>query len=77
MKKIFCYIGIHNWQLKKEKHKCINHPNGREHVRVLVRECKFCGHREHYLLPRLNKKSNNWINWDFIKKEDTVNYTQL
>ena len=75
--KIFCYIGLHNWTYKKEKHKVVNHPDNREYVRAIVRECKVCGHREHHLLPRVEKKMSNWTNWDKIKKDDTINYTQL
>jgi hypothetical protein len=42
----FCFIGVHNWQYRKEKHKVLNHPMGREHIRVIVRECKQCGKRQ-------------------------------
>ena len=42
----FCYIAIHNWEYRREKHKVENHPLGRDVIRVVVRECKWCGHRE-------------------------------
>ena len=50
----FCYIGLHNWEYKKEKHPVTNHPEGREFIRVIVRECQWCGHREHHHLPRID-----------------------
>ena len=77
MFRIFCFFGIHNWKMKKEKYLCENHPNNRKEVRAIVRECKWCGHREHHLLPRQKKKFTNWENWDKIKEGDTINYSQL
>jgi hypothetical protein len=75
--KFFCYIGIHNWIYKREKHPIEDHPSGRNVVRVLIRECKCCGHREHHLLPRINGKLTKWMNWDNIKENDIINYKQL
>ena len=75
--KIFCFLGIHNWEYKKEKHPVVDHPSGRDTVRVLIRECSSCGHREHHLLPRVDKKLDKWINWDNVKKDETINFKQL
>lgn len=77
MCKIFCFFGLHNWEYRREKHKVINHPSNRDTVRTIVRECKCCGHREHHILPRKKKKFTNWENWDKIKINDTINYTEL
>ena len=73
----FCYIGIHNWEYKKEKHPVTNHPEGREFIRVIVRECQWCGHREHHHLPRINKKFHKWESWDSVKKDEVLNYIKL
>lgn len=72
----FCYIGIHNWEYRKEKHNVENHPSGRETIRVIVRECKWCGHREHLMLPRESKKLK-WESFDHIKKNSPVNFKEL
>jgi len=32
----FCYIGAHNWEYRKEKHECKNHPKGLPTIRVVV-----------------------------------------
>jgi hypothetical protein len=77
MKNPFCYIGAHNWEYSREKHKVEGHPNNREFIRVVVRECKWCGHREHHLLPRINGKFGNWSNFDDISKDDTINFEKL
>ena len=77
MKNPFCDIGAHNWEYSREKHKVEGHPNNREFIRVVVRECKWCGHREHHLLPRVNGKFGNWSNFDDISKDDTINFEQL
>lgn len=77
MKNPFCYIGAHNWEYSREKHKVEGHPNNREFIRVVVRECKWCGHREHHLLPRVNKKFGSWSNFDDISKDDTINFEKL
>lgn len=77
MKTPFCYIQLHNWKYSKEKHKVDGHPNNREYVRVVVRECKWCGHREHHELPRINKKFGTWKNFDDISKEDSIKFNRL
>jgi hypothetical protein len=77
MKTPFCYIGIHNWEYRKERHNVINHPSSRESIRVIVRECKWCGHREHHSLPRVGGKFTLWGNFDDIKKDDTVKFERL
>jgi hypothetical protein len=73
----FCYIAIHNWEYRREKHKVENHPLGREFIRVVVRECKWCGHREHHTLPRVGKKFTLWKSFDNIGKDDTIKFEQL
>jgi hypothetical protein len=73
----FCFIGLHNWEYKKEKHNVVDHPSGRKFVRVLIRKCKCCGHREHHMLPRANGRFTNWVSWDKIKEDDTIKFTQL
>lgn len=73
----FCYIAVHNWEYRREKHKVENHPLGREVIRVVVRECKWCGHREHHPLPRVGRKFTHWKNFDNIGKDDTIKFEQL
>ena len=73
----FCYIGCHNWEYRKEKHECKGHPLGREVIRVVVRECKWCGHREHHSLPRTNRKFGAWKSFDDISKDDCVDIKRL
>ena len=58
MKRLFCYIGLHSWKLKKEKHQVINHEFGRDCVRVIVRQCSICGKRQ-----QLREKT--WKNCSF------------
>ena len=77
MKTPFCYIQLHNWEYSKEKHKVEGHPNNREFIRVVVRECKWCGHREHHKLPRINKKFGVWENFDDISREDSIKFNRL
>ena len=77
MKSPFCFIGLHNWKYSKELHNVIGHPSGRDVVRVLIRECKCCGHREHHLLPRLDRKLNKWESFDHVKKDETVEFKEL
>lgn len=77
MKTPFCYIQLHNWEYSKEKHKVEGHPNNREFIRVVVRECKWCGHREHHKLPRINKKFGVWENFDDISGEDSIKFNRL
>lgn len=77
MKNPLCFLSIHNWDYRKEKHKIEDHPLGRDVVRVVVRECKWCGHREHHTLPRVGKKFTSWINFDDIKKDDIIKFEKL
>ena len=77
MKTPFCYIGAHNWEYRRERHSVENHPSGRETVRVIVRECKWCSHREHHALPRLGGRFGNWQSFNDIKKDDTINFERL
>ena len=73
----FCFIGLHNWEYRKEKHQCTNHPQGRDVIRVVVRECKWCGHREHHTLPRVEKKFTQWKSFDDIGKEDCIDIKRV
>lgn len=77
MKNPFCYISIHNWEYRKEKHQCKNHPNGLPTIRVVVRECLWCGHREHHSLPRVGKKFTQWKSFDDIGKEDCIDIERV
>lgn len=77
MKSPFCFIGLHNWKYKKEVHKVVGHPNNRGIIRVLVRECNCCGHREHHLLPRTDKKLDKWVSFDHINENETVEFKEL
>jgi len=77
MKSPLCYIGLHFWEYRKEKHQCIGHPNGREFVRVIVRECTCCGHREHHPLPRIGKTLNLWKSFDDVGKNDCIDIKRL
>lgn len=77
MKSPFCLIGLHIWDYRKEKHKVENHPQQREYIRVIVRECKCCGHREQHSLPRVNGKFGKWKNFDDISENDTINLKEL
>ena len=73
----FCHIGLHNWEYRKEKHKVTNHPNGRDTIRVVVRECQWCGHREHHSLPRVGKKFTQWKSFDDISKDDCIDIKRV
>jgi hypothetical protein len=73
----FCHIRLHNWEYRKEKHECKNHPFGLPTIRVVVRECKWCGHREHHMLPRINGKFHNWKTFDDISENDCIEYKRL
>ena len=73
----FCYIGAHNWEYRREKHNVEGHPLGREVIRVVGRECKWCGHREHHTLPRVGRKFTQWRDFDDIGKEDTIKFEKL
>jgi len=53
--KLLCRIGFHWWKTKKEKHQILNHPKGRKHIRVNVKECRFCKDRKYYSLPDENQ----------------------
>ena len=77
MKSPFCYIGLHNWKYIREKHNVIGHPSGRDVVRVLVRECKYCGHREHHMLPKINGNYHTWESFDDVSKNETIEFKKL
>jgi hypothetical protein len=72
----FCYIGIHNWEYRKEKHKVENHPQGRDVIRVVVRECHWCGHREHHLLPK-HAGYTRWMSFDHVAGDATIRYEEI
>jgi hypothetical protein len=73
----FCFIGCHNWEYRKEKHPVTNHPKGLPTIRVVVRECQWCGHREHHSLPRVGKKFTQWKTFDDIGKEDCIDIKRV
>jgi hypothetical protein len=73
----FCYISIHNWEYRREKHPVKNHPSGRDCIRVIVRKCKWCGHREHHSLPRVGKKFTQWKSFDDIKENETIEFKRV
>jgi hypothetical protein len=77
MKSPLCFLGIHFWEYRKEKHQCTGHPNGREFVRVIVRECTCCGHREHHPLPRIGKSLNLLKSFDDVGKNDCIDIKRL
>ena len=73
----FCFIGCHNWEYRKEKHPVTNHPKGLPTIRVVVRECQWCGHREHHSLPRVGKKFTQWRTFDDIKKDECIDIKRV
>jgi hypothetical protein len=77
MKNPFCYINIHKWEYRKEKHKVKDHPNGREYVRVIVRECKCCGKRQHHMLPQTNGCFMKWSSFNDVKQNEVVEYKRV
>lgn len=77
MKNPICFLGLHFWNYRKEKHKCTGHPDGREVIRVVVRECKLCGHREHHSLPRVGKQLISWKSFDEIGVNDCIDIKAL
>lgn len=46
-------------------------------IRVVVRECKWCGHREHHTLPRVGGKFTKWKSFDDIGKEDCIDIKRV
>jgi hypothetical protein len=73
--KLLCRIGLHWWKTKKEKVEVVGHSKGRKHVRVNIRECRFCGDRQYYSLP--DKNDNRvWKRCDF-KKNDKIILEQI
>jgi hypothetical protein len=64
IKNILCSFGLHNWIIKKEKHKVEDHPSGRDCVRIPVRHCEWCGKREKWYRPK------NKFFWQKIKFEE-------
>jgi hypothetical protein len=73
----FCHIGLHNWEYRKEKHECVGHPHGRNVVRIAVRECKWCEHREYHSIPKSDGKFGTWKSFDDISKDDCVDIKKL
>lgn len=76
LRKIFCIFGIHSWKYKREKHRVTNHPEGREFVRVPVRICDVCSHREHHLLPK-HKGFTRWVGFDHVTGDATIKYEEI
>lgn len=75
-RKIFCFLRFHSWKYKREKHRVTNHPEGRETVRIAVRVCEVCGHREHHLLPK-HKGFTRWVNFDHVAGDATIRYEEI
>lgn len=70
-------MGIHNWVQVRELHGIEDHPMGRTTVRVLVRKCKWCNHREHHLSKEKQKTFHNWENFDDISENEKINFKRL
>ena len=58
--KIFCKLGFHRWKTTKEKHSVINHPHNREFIRIIVRECQFCGERQRWFVSTEISEKGMW-----------------
>lgn len=72
----FCYqIGLHWWKVTNEKHKVINHPNNRKHIRIKVRQCRLSGVREYYSIAD-NYWKGEWKICPF-KKDEIINYKEI
>jgi hypothetical protein len=76
MRKFFCIFGLHFWKYKREKHKVIGHPSEREFIRVPVRECNICGHREHHILPK-HEGFTRWESFDHVAGDATIKYEEI
>lgn len=74
--KFLCYLGIHFWNTSKEKHKVVDHPSGREYIRVIVRECEHCGKRQYIWR---NLKKNFGFRWKtcIFTKDSTINFKEI
>lgn len=75
-RKIFCFLRLHSWKYRREKHKITNHPEGRDCVRIPVRVCEVCGHREHHLLPK-HKGFTRWVSFDHVAGNATIRYEEI
>lgn len=75
-RKFFCIFALHDWKYKREKHKIINHPEGRDVVRVAVRECEICGHRQHHILPKHFGRTR-WVSFDHVAGDATIKYEEI
>lgn len=76
MKKLFCRLGIHFWQISKEKHKVIDHPGGRNNTYVKVRTCSGCGKRQHHMMPAQNGQPYLWKDCKF-GPTDTIKFQKF
>ena len=74
--KFLCYFGIHLWKTKKEKHKVINHPDQREFVRIIVRECESCGRRQYTRMTQKKSVGFHWKKCTF-DKDSIINITEI
>jgi hypothetical protein len=45
-------------------------------VRVPVRECSVCGHREHHILPK-NLGFTRWESFDHVQGDATIKYSEI
>jgi hypothetical protein len=74
--KIFCKLGFHLWKTTKEKHSVINHPHNREFIRIIVRECQFCGERQRWIVSDDSHTESRWEPFPF-QIGDLINYENI
>lgn len=72
MKTPFCFINLHFWKYKKEKHAVKDHPQHRENIYVNIRECTCCGKRQHHLMPMTDGRMLNWKDCTFDDCETII-----
>ena len=74
--KVLCFFSIHKWVLKREKHKIEGRPDGREYIRIPVRECSYCHKRQYHESKRGSLVfGHKWINL-MIEKDQTIQFKQ-
>ena len=76
MKNPLCYLRIHQWEYKREKHPVKNHPTQRDNIYVKIRECNGCGKREHHMLPTRNGRHFSWRKCKF-GPNDTITFQRV
>ena len=75
MKKILCKLNLHNFKYYSENMKCdgLKHI---ENINVPIRECKWCGIREHHLMPKINLNEIKWKPYHY-KKGETIQLEKI